>query len=204
MERRTDAAGGRGPRGLRVLRGSAAAAVAVVLAATAHTLSGGEPPPAWLVVAVTILAAPPCTFLVGRRRSLAGLAAAVAAAQLALHGAFAAVGAASPAAGMTPDGAHHHGALLLPALAALDPAATTMGAGHAFAAVATLAVLSWGESLLVTVARGIRRLLAPTATPALPRPLETRTVFLSRRGAASALLHVVTRRGPPTRLATAV
>lgn len=204
MERRTDAAGRRGPRGLRALRGSAAAAIAVVLAATAHTLSGGEPPPPWLVVAVTILAAPLCTLLVGRRRSLAGLAAAVAAAQLALHGAFAAVGAAAPAMGATPDGTHHHGALLLPALAALDPAATTMGAGHALAAVATLAVLAWGEGLLAGVARGIRRLLAPPAMPALPRPLGTRTVFLSRRGAASALLHVVTRRGPPTPLATAV
>lgn len=191
-------------RRVRALRGTAAAAVAVLFASTAHTLSGGDAPPLWLIVGVTILAAQLCIALVGRRRTLIGLGLAVAAAQLALHAAFAAVGAAAPAAtrGPTLDG-HEHVMPMLGVTAA-DPAAATMTLGHVLAALVTFVVLAWGEAVVAAIARGIRHVLArvpahattpPTTTPGLaPAPVHA---------PAPVFLACVTRRGPPARSALA-
>lgn len=181
-------------RRVRVWRGTTAAAVAVLLASTAHTLSGGGAPPLWLVAAVVVLAAPLCVALVGRRRSVIRIAASVAVAQVALHAAFAAVGTTAPAA---LQGAHHHGPLVL-AGGTVDPAATTMTAGHALAALLTVVLLAWGERLLAALARGVRRLLrtqwTATALPVAPAP----TSFSPRLTAVAAtFLLCVIRRGPP-------
>lgn len=192
-------------RRVRALRGTAAAAIAVLFASTAHTLSGGGAPPLWLVAAITILAAPLCIALVGRRRSLPGLAVAVAVAQLALHAAFAAVGGAAPLVGYGP---HQHalspfdGAL---AIAAVDPAAAAMTLGHAAAALVTIVVLAWGERLLAAIAHGIRRLLRP-APPIVPARPTAAPLIASpcREFVAAAFLDCVRRRGPPARCAPAL
>ncbi|WP_448238646.1 hypothetical protein [Microbacterium paulum] len=200
----------RASRGARAVRGTVAAGTAVLIAGTAHTLSGGGAPPAWLMVGIAILAAPLCMLLVGRRASRRGLAAAVAAAQLALHAAFAAVGSAAPTTGgvhdaMAAHAAHTH---LLPFLtntaSALDPAASLMTLGHAVATLVTFAALAWGERLLAAVARGILRVLRPARAPRPARPASAPALFLPRHTAAEALfLHSVTRRGPPERFALA-
>ena len=203
----------RASRGARAVRGTVAAGTAVLIAGTAHTLSGGGAPPAWLMVGIAILAAPLCMLLVGRRASRRGLAAAVAAAQLALHAAFAAVGSAAPTAptaggahdAMAAHAAHTH---LLPFLtntaSALDPAASLMTLGHAVAALVTFAALAWGERLLAAVARGILRVLRPARAPRPARPASAPALFLPRHTAAEALfLHSVTRRGPPERFTLA-
>ena len=194
--------GGSG-RGLRALRGSAAAAVAVLIASTAHTLSGGEAPPLWLALAVMILAAPVCVALIGSHADRAGglprLGLAVAAAQLTLHTAFAAVGDQAP--GVTRAG-HHHTIDLGALVAGDEPAATvtaTMIVGHAVAAVFTFVVLAWGERLAAVIARGIRRLLR-RALPAL----RARTAAVAPTGhraphLTSRLVHCTRRRGPPLR-----
>lgn len=208
----TPGAPARAPRAVRALRGSTDAACAVLIAGTAHTLSGGGAPPAWLMLAVTILAAPLCTLLVGRRPSRWRLAAAVAAAQLALHATFAAVGGAGPI-GAAHDAAAMHGVhamhadlltLLAPAAGGVDPAAAVMTLGHVLAAAITFAALAWGERMLAALARGIRRVLRPPYAPRPARPTSPRAAFLPRRGPAPAFfLHCVTRRGPPARRALA-
>lgn len=192
-------------RRLRALRGTGAALVAVLFAATAHTLAGGTPPPPWLVVAVTLLVAPACVALVGRRRSIVRLGAAVSAAQLALHAAFAVVGGAAPTMGT---GGHVHAldlAALVPgAGAAVDPAAATMTFGHALAALATWFLLAWGERAAAAVVRGIRRLLA---RPVGRMPAAQHVVDVTPVRASAALpavfLSCVIRRGPPALTAPA-
>ncbi|MEG3629844.1 hypothetical protein [Streptomyces poriticola] len=73
---------------LRVLRAAVFAAVCVVLAAAGHTLASGAGIPLWALGAgllgVAVVAAP----LAGRERSLPGIAALLAAGQLALHTLF--------------------------------------------------------------------------------------------------------------------
>lgn len=194
---------GASPRAVRALRGSASATIAVLFAATAHTLSGGAAPPPWLVVAVAVLAAPLCTLLVGRRRRLLGLAAAVTLAQFALHAAFAAVGDAVPLVG----GPHHHPAGGVPALAPAAHTMTlmeTMTLGHALAAVVTTVVLAWGERVLAAIARGIRRLFARRAAPRATRPVGSVATLAPRPMTTSVILLCLSVRGPPARPAPAL
>lgn len=194
--------GGSG-RGLRALRGSAAAAIAVLIASTAHTLSGGDAPPFWLTFAVIVLAAPICVALVGARparvRGLPRLAAAVIAAQLALHTAFASVGDGGPLASGRGDSAGHHHTIDLGALVSVtSPAAATMTAGHAAAAVLTFVLLAWGERLVASIARGIRELLRRAVPYLPPRPVDL--LPAAARPAPhlrSFLVHCARRRGPP-------
>ncbi|MBN9178368.1 MAG: hypothetical protein J0I43_13520 [Microbacterium sp.] len=196
---------GESGRALRALRGCAAAAIAVLIASTAHTLSGGEAPPFWLALAVTILAAPVCVALIGprpgRARGLPRLGAAVVAAQLALHGAFAAVGDGAPSLASA---GHHHAIDLGALVAGGQSVAAGMTLGHALAAVLTFVVLAWGERLVAIVARGIRQLLRRT----LPALRPHRAVITSTGHVAphltSRLVHCASRRGPPQRLALAL
>ncbi len=177
-------------RRLRVLRGSAATLVATIIAGAAHTLAGGGAPPAWLLAAVTIVAAPVAIALVGRRRSLPRLVAAVGAAQFLLHAAFAAVGTDAPA---TLHGhAHDLAALAVPA----TPAAAGMTLGHVLAAAVTVVLLATGERMLAACVRGIRRLLRLPGVPA--SVTVPRRVALGRpRVRRILLLTSVSRRGPP-------
>lgn len=178
-------------RRLRVLRGSTAASVATVVASTAHTLAGGGAPPFWLLIAVTLLAAPIAVALIGGRRSLTRLAATVAAAQLMLHTAFAAVGSDAPLAGH----GHVHGLVTL--TTALSPATAGMTAGHAIAAVVTFVMLATGERMLRALARGIRRLLHVADDVSLPGATARRPVSPRPRLHAAKILTSVSRRGPP-------
>ncbi|MBM7751917.1 hypothetical protein JOE53_000637 [Microbacterium laevaniformans] len=187
-------------RRVRALRGTTAAAIATTIASTGHTLGGGQAPPLWLIVAVTVLASPVAVALVGRRRSLLRTAAAIAAAQIALHTMFAVIGPASlPAAGT----GHVHGALSIgPAVAGSGHSAAHLGVGmllaHALAAVVTIALVAYGERLVAVLARGIRRVLNRTHSPA---PQSFPWVVIPSPGPrvarADAHLSVLTRRGPP-------
>lgn len=193
-------------RRVRAVRGTAASAIAVLFAATAHTLAGGHAPPVWLVLGVAVLAAPLCVMLVGRRRSLIGLAAAVGSAQAVLHVLFSLVGDGSGAA--APLAHHVHGLPAIPLASASGGASAATGAvslfdavmmilGHASAALVTFAVLAWGEHLAAAIARGIRRLFGRMPTPHLRAPVATTTVMVPRCAHVAAFLLCVTRRGPP-------
>lgn len=191
----------RAGRGRRALRGAAASAIAVLFAGAAHTLSGGDAPPLWLMIAVTILATPASVLLVGRRRNLGGLAAAVVAAQSLLHVAFASVGTSDPSMGGF---SMHHAHLSSLTFGPADAAGAVMTAGHLVAAAVTFVVLAWGERMLSALARGIRRLIArPVGFVPL---LDARIPRISARRAparAATVLRAFSRRGPPTRLASA-
>ncbi|WP_255266105.1 hypothetical protein [Microbacterium hominis] len=185
-------------RRLRALRGTAAAAIATTLASTGHTFGGGAAPSLWLLVAVTVLAAPLAVAMVGRRRSLPRLAAAIATAQIALHTAFAVVGGAAP---VTPAG-HEH---VMPGVA-IGVATTHAGGhltaamliGHLVAALVTIALVAYGERLLAMIARGVRRLLARTGVTAPgPRPRAHAAPTDRRIALPLFLLSALRRRGPP-------
>ncbi|AUG31219.1 hypothetical protein IC744_06405 [Microbacterium hominis] len=183
---------------MRALRGTAAAAIATTLASTGHTFGGGAAPSLWLLVAVTVLAAPLAVAMVGRRRSLPRLAAAIATAQIALHTAFAVVGGAAP---VTPAG-HEH---VMPGVA-IGVATTHAGGhltaamliGHLVAALVTIALVAYGERLLAMIARGVRRLLARAAVTAPgPRPRAHAAPTDRRIALPLFLLSALRRRGPP-------
>ncbi|WP_239498542.1 hypothetical protein [Microbacterium sp. PM5] len=187
-------------RRVRALRGTSAAAIATTIASTGHTFGGADAPPLWLIVAVTILASPVAVALVGRRRSLPRTAAAIAAAQIALHTVFAEVGPASlPAAGT----GHVHGALTVGPTAAdagHHAAHFTLGMliAHVLAAVTTVALVSYGEQLLAVLGRGIRRVLSRPRAVAPPAfPWVVLPSFAPRVARDKAHLSVLTRRGPP-------
>lgn len=204
---RTPQGSPRAARAARATRGSIAAAVAVLVAGTAHTLSGGGAPPVWLMLAVTILATPACMLLASPRCGRAGLAAAVAAAQLALHGAFAAVGAAGPASTARDAMAHGAHAHLLALFSSpgsttpvIDAATALMTAGHVGAAALTFVLLAWGETMLGALARGIRRVLRRRSTLHRHPPVTVPISSLPRRVPLAAPFSLcVSRRGPPVR-----
>lgn len=184
-------------RRVRALRGSAAATVATTVASTGHTIGGGDAPPLWLLLAVAVLASPLAVALVGRRRSLPRLAAAIAAAQVALHASFAAVGASV----LETAGGHVH--MSTPTLgtgpvATMTHLSADMLGGHIAAALVTIAALAYGERLLLMIAHGIRRLLARTGE-VVPgdRPCIPRITHRTHTGATALFLSVLTRRGPP-------
>jgi len=193
----------------RALRGTVAATVATVVAATAHTLAGGGAPPWWMLLSLALLTSPLAVWLIGRHPSLRGTAAAVVVAQLALHVAFAAVGAGGPAAGSrVPTGSGHaaghpgsaavEGAVGPPLAAAghlhLDPG---MIAAHLVAAAATVLLLAHGERLVRAIARGLRRVLS-RALPVLPPPaVPAALADAPTTPVAAVFLSVLSRRGPP-------
>lgn len=184
-------------RRAQAVRGFAAASVAVVVSSAAHTLSGGGPPPAWLLVAIALLAAPVAVALVGRRRHLVGLGAAVVLAQGLLHVAFATVGTTAP---LTHSGEHVHTAAI--PLAATSPhgihAASGMYFGHLVAAVVTIVLLAHGERMLVAVGRGILLLLSHVpAVCAGPRRLRPRAAPVHDAPHPTLPPFSLTRRGPP-------
>lgn len=94
---------------LRLVRAAVFTAVCVTLSAAGHSLTGGRPMPLWslgLGFAVVFAVAAP---LAGRERSLPGIAALLAAGQIALHTLFACERPAA-AAGAGPSGGAHAGA----------------------------------------------------------------------------------------------
>lgn len=193
-------------RSARALRGGAFALVATVSAAAAHTLAGGGAPSALFCFFLAALSAPAATALAGTKPALWRTASAVGGVQALFHAAFATAGdlGAWDAAA-----AHVHGAA--PALP--GPAGAAPGSGwafmtvaHALAAAVTMLAVHRGERTLRAVLGWIlpRMLRRFAVAPAPVRPGTATTMSASvplprpRPGAAA-----VTRRGPPTALASA-
>lgn len=179
-------------RRVRVLRGAAAASITVLVAATAHSVSGGACPP-WLAVAAVLLAMPVSVWLVGRRPSLWRTASVVLVGQALFHALFAIAGSADATATL----AHAHHATLAPAAHAVHTLTPGMTAAHLIAAAVTVVALTRGESVLRTIAHGIRRAVdrlvdGPALLPDVPPAAAT--LSLPRRSPSSRLRPV---RGPP-------
>jgi len=186
-------------RHVRALRGIAASAITVLLAATAHTLAGGGAPSPLLVFVAATLAAPPAVLLVGKRPSLMRTSAAVLAAQLVFHTAFALFGTGSGVRFTSGVGAHAHMAMHMVTTGSAPMTHDSMSAAHIVAALLTIAALHRGERMLRALGRGIRRLLPLRITRA-PRPPTVRVVramFTPPTTRATIFVADVGRRGPP-------
>jgi hypothetical protein len=192
----------------RALRGILAATLAVFVAAWFHTASGGAAPSILAMVVSTVLAAPACVLLAGRRPALWRLALSVALSQFAFHFLF---GLGQPSdvrfsgdttmAGMPGMHLQVTGGGSTPS--ALGTA--TMWAGHAVAALLTIAAIRHGEGVLrrtlglaarflVVALRLAAALPLPSAGPVRPR-------FLAPRALRPHFLVSATRhRGPPLRV----
>lgn len=189
----------------RALRGTAAATVATLVAVTAHTLAGGGAPPWWLLLSLGLLTSPIAVGLIGRRPSVRGTAAAVVVAQLALHVAFAAVGAGEPTAAAPGAGHAVHagspavGIALGRSFAAGDHLHLDAGmiAAHLVAAAATILLLSHGERLVRAIARGVRRVLSRALPVLAPPSAPASRIDAILAPAAVVFLSVLSRRGPP-------
>jgi hypothetical protein len=201
-------------RATRAARGAAFAALASLSAATAHTLAGGGAPSPLFCVLLAVLALPLTTALAGTRPALWRTAAAMGAAQLLFHAAFATVGDIGRAGDATPAdafAAHHHGALMAAAPTPAGSAAAMAGGmdvpmigAHALAAALSVLAVHRGERMLraVTawlpqVVRRIRIALAPPVrAPRIPRSIVASLVPVRLRLLGAS----VSRRGPPSPL----
>ncbi|WP_053383557.1 hypothetical protein [Leucobacter celer] len=193
-------------RAARAWRGLGGALAATLLAAASHGLAGGAI--SWLAITATaILALPICTALAGRVGSLWRLAIAVSASQFMYHWLFSWVGAGGTSrTGAEPVSPHaaHLGAQLAPteigALGQTASADTAMWAGHAIAALITIALLHRGERAFLALVRLVRRALPLRRASAVPVPPRV-PQLLSWGPIASVrsrlLSTVITHRGPP-------
>lgn len=187
-------------RAARSLRGAAFAAIATIAAAVAHTIGGGGAPSPLFCLALAALVLPLTVALSGPRVRAWRTWAALGAAQLAFHLAFAVTG---DAAGVSPGaiGGHaHHGAWAMSAgeSAAMAPS-SPMALTHFVAAAITVLAVRHGENAVLRVLRWIRHVLPRVGTPLLvspvrrPTPRRRRTALPTRR-----LAHLpLSRRGPP-------
>ncbi|MDX3076436.1 hypothetical protein [Streptomyces sp. MI02-7b] len=89
---------------LRLLRAAVFTAVCVALSAVAHSVASGHAVPGWSLVAGWVMVFAVVAPLAGRERSLPGIAAGLAAGQLALHVLFNAGGVCGPDGAPRPDG----------------------------------------------------------------------------------------------------
>jgi hypothetical protein len=178
------------------------------LAAAAHTAGGGHLPPAPVLGLLAVLVLLPVTVLARRRLSLASVAAALGAGQLALHTAFTSlpgpVDHCNPAV-ITAHG--HHQAQTIPdcatagtgLLAMHIPAlpGPVMVAAHILAVAATALLLAHGETVLWRMLAW----LAPRAIELRPSLLPQWTVPAPLRSSCVPPLHPSLRtrlfRGPP-------
>lgn len=161
------------PRQRFVARGALASGTTTLLAAISHTWGGGAAPAPTIVLGMAVLLIAPAALLLGRRPRLPRIALTTAAAQVAFHGVFEALGA--PVAGVAVQGSHDHHAHAItaaPAIAASAPHDPSMLAAHVVAALATIAILAYGEA---AVRRGgswiravARALVADASLPEIP------------------------------------
>lgn len=154
-------------RGTRFVRGWAAAVAATFIAAFSHVLAGGPDPEASVLMLCLALSGLACTALAGRVLSLWRLSAAVVVSQGLFHGLFSlgsassAAGAAAPVAGHAGHAAHTMAAASgsgMPGAGSMvmDHSSPLMWAGHALAALATIAVLRHGEVTAVRMILALR------------------------------------------------
>ncbi len=198
-------------RAVRTVRGALGASSATIFAAASHALAGGQVTLIALV-ATTVLALPLCVALAGRIASVWRLSLGVAASQLLYHWSFAGLGAANGSAttlsAESSAHAHHLGvATFMPALTEAGSAGWAMWIAHAFAAIATIALLARGERAILGLVTLFDRLLlvapgSPVTLPALrvPRSGISRSHTLRDRLMS---LSAISHRGPPTTFAPA-
>ncbi|WP_346958690.1 hypothetical protein [uncultured Arthrobacter sp.] len=192
---------------LRLVRGWIGAVVATSLAATSHVLAGGSIPEVSLLVLALALSGLVCTALTGRGLSLWRLATGVLLSQGLFHWLFS--GSAAPRHSPLPSSGHAaHSMPLEPAAgtavsAAMDHTSPLMWAGHAVAAVLTVALLRRGEVTVVRLVQALRLrvtaflpLFQPLPQPpaAVTRPANRRLQPLRNLGVP---LLVMRHRGPP-------
>ena len=190
-----------------VVRGSLASAVATLLAAISHTHGGGAPPPPTIVIGMAALLVLPAGVLMGGTRPphragtgrrLGRIAATTAVAQLAFHGIFSVLG--SPEAGTAVASSHQHGALAHTVAASAGSAAvhSPMLAAHIGAAIATVAILAYGEGVLLRgwdwVRASLRALVSTRTFPDVPRVVANRVPRIRLTPVAAPATGV---RGPP-------
>lgn len=192
---------------LRLVRGWIGAVVATSTAAASHVLAGGSTPEVPLLALALALSGLVCTTLSGRGLSLWRLATGVLLSQGLFHWLFS--GAAAPhRSALLSSGHAAHSVPLEPAAgtavtAAMDHSSPLMWAGHAVAAVLTVALLRRGEVSVVRLVRALRLrvttflpLFQPLPEPpaAVDRPPSRRLQPLRNLGVP---LLVMRHRGPP-------
>ena len=172
----------RARRAAFVRRGAISSAITTTVAAVSHTVGGGPAPAPSIVLGMIVLLVVPSALLLGtpkRGRGISRIALTTLVAQLAFHLAFTVLGA--PVEGTPVIGGHQHGAPLDLGGGSVHIESPGMLAAHAAAALATIAILAYGESWIRRGAGWIRhtaRVLAgPAPLPHLPRilaPVRTR------------------------------
>ncbi len=194
-----------GSRAGRAWRGILAAAFSVFVAALSHSFAAGDAAPLLGVVLALTVALPVCVLLAGRTLSWMRLSLAVVASQFVFHALLqigvGEAGRVAPSAATTmADHMHAVMPAMLPALHAHHMASPAMWAGHAVAAVLTIAAFGAGEralrALLDLVGWSFVALvlLGVPESPARRVPLPAdRTAVLS----SLSFLSVAPRRGPP-------
>lgn len=200
--------------GVRFVRGWAAAVAATFIAALSHVLSGGPDPETSVLVLSLALSGLVCTALAGRVLSLWRLSAAVVVSQGLFHGLFS-LGSASSAAGAAVPAAGHAGHVAHTLAAGpgsglsgagamvMDDASPLMWAGHALAALATIAVLRHGEVTAVRLITALRLRVVAFLPAFLPLAVEPGAPVIPAdwpvrplRNLGAPLL-VMRHRGPP-------
>lgn len=192
----------------RVARGTIAAAVSVFMAAFAHSLAGGELPGIAGIALCLTFSVIVCTAFTGRRMPRARLAASILAGQAMYHWLFGSLGSLDSAAAPATLGHVHNAPVDFGTLTTQTHAHGDMLLAHIVAAVATFAVIAFGERSMTFVVQAARKLvlsliprLADVPTPSMPRLPRVHhghsAVPLRRRVDHSGLRH----RGPPLVLA---
>ena len=195
-------------------------AITTTLAAISHTIGGGQAPSPTIVVGMVVLLIAPSALLLtvrspravigrllgrtagfGARVTSPGLiriVVATAFAQLAFHAAFSLLGAPSGAVSGAAHAHHSHGALAALPVSHAESEGTGMAAAHAVAALVTVAILAYGESILRRGAAWVRRAtrtFAPVRSlPEIPRDI---SYAAPRILISSVWLPATGVRGPP-------
>lgn len=218
---------GRAGRGAFAARGAATSGITTMLAAISHTVGGGEAPAPLIVVGMIVLLVLPSAVLltarppravIGLLRGRAGrdaeshpglpglarIIAATAFAQLAFHAAFSLLGAPGGMASGTAHAHHAHGLVGESALVESAPfvhggaEGPGMVASHVIAALVTIAILAYGETVIRRGAAWQRRSVRSFA-PVRPLPTAPRVIaYVAPRIRPSAVwLPATGVRGPP-------
>lgn len=196
---RADTLGGMNARAVRALRGVLVTATAVVISSSAHLAAGGSAPGLiGLVTAVVLGSVLGTALLGGQRLTVVRTAATIAGGQVVFHAVF-----SWGAIATVTQNAHHHGAVVTPAVDALHTHdASGMFLAHVVAGLLALALLLAEQRLLDRIIDAARRAVARvrelTSTPSLPESAP-RVVWHARTVAAPVSAHrnPVARRGPP-------
>jgi len=190
----------------RALRGVGASALAVFVAALFHVAGGGAEPTAVAMAVGFLLAAPVCVLLAGRRPALWRLALSVAVAQFGFHFLF---GLGQPSdvtfGGDTAMAGMPGMQLAVSGGAPAELATSTMWAGHAAAALVTIAALRHGEQLmrrmLQLAARFLVRVVALISLPVAPTARAAASALVPPLLSPQFLIGALRHRGPPVRFA---